>query len=412
LQAFLPDSLAVRDLTDRLFARENDEVKRLSDRFDDDLKRGLLIEQQGAQNVGTTLAAIRKIDDQNRLLHDPRLPGAFADQTSRALQAGNTALAQSLVTAGLSFDPKDSTLTDLRDQVQRAVGAQQILARRQALEASLAPLVSAQATFSDIDAKRADLDELRGIAADSAVIVKVQQLAQRGVSDRAAQLASAGQHAQAIELIAHYADLLPASFVDQHRQKLASARGAFEAEQAAVAQIKTHIDTLLQDPKSDSAWGTQFDRELRQLAAYVSGTDPYVVKAKARVAERYLAQARTFRESQRLTEAGRLLDQARAYAPQSVETEAGLLADARAAQETANQEKNRLAQVDALKTKLLVQARANEVNEALASLRELRANLPATDGYLVLQAPEAIGSAYLRLASNAARRKLRRRCRM
>lgn len=403
LQAFLPDSLAVRDLTDRLFARENDEVKRLSDRFDEDLKRGLLISQQGAQNVGTTLSAIRKIDDQNRLLHDPRLPGAFADQTSRALQAGNTALAQALVAAGLSFDSKDGTLTDLRDQVQRAVGAQQILVRRQALETSLAPLVSAQAKFSDIDAKRTELDELRGIASDSAVIVKVQQLAQRGLSERAAQLASAGQHAQAIELIAHYADLLPTSFVDQQRQKLASARGAFEAEQAAVAQIKTHIDTLLQGQKSDSAWGTQFERELRQLAAYVSGTDPYVVQAKTRAAEGYLAQARTLRESQRLTEAGRLLDQARAYAPQSVEAEARLLADARAAQETANQEKNRLAQVDALKTKLLVQARANEVNEALGSLRELRANLPANDGYLVLQAPEAIGSAYLRLASNAAR---------
>jgi len=378
-------------------------VKRLSDRFDDDLKRGLLIEQQGAQNVGTTLAAIRKIDDQNRLLHDPRLPGAFAEQTGRALQADNTALAQALIVAGLSFDPKDSTLTDLRDQVQRAVGAQQQLARRQALEASLASLVGSRAAFADIDSKRAELDELRSISPDSSVLASVQQLAQRGVSAQVAQLANTGQHAQAIEVLAHYADLLPSSFVDQQRQKLASARGAFEAEQVAVARVKGRIDGLLKDLKADAAWGVKFDRELRQLTAYVPATDPSVVKAKNAAAEGYLAQARTLRESQRLTEAGRVLDQARAYAPQSVEGEAKLLADARAAQETASQQKNRLAQVDALKTKLLVQARANEVNEALASLHELRANLPANDGYLVLQAPEAIGNAYLRLASNAAR---------
>ncbi|HEY0342473.1 MAG TPA: SUMF1/EgtB/PvdO family nonheme iron enzyme, partial [Steroidobacteraceae bacterium] len=106
-----------------------------------------------------------------------------------------------------------------------------------------------------------------------------------------------------------------------------------------------------------------------------------------------------------LTEAGRMLEQARAYAPQSTElaAEAKLLTDARTAQETAARVRNHLAQLDALRTKLLVQASANEVNEALASLQELRANPDANDGFIVVQAPAAIGSAYLRLASNAAR---------
>jgi serine/threonine protein kinase len=405
LQAFLPDSLAVRDLADRLGSRENDEIKRLSDRFDDYLKRGLLIDQQGPQNVGTALASIRRIDGQNRLLRDPRLPGAFAEQTSKALQAKNVTLAQALVAAGLAFDSKDTTLTDLRDQVQRAVGAQTLLARRQALETSLASLASPQATFQDIDGKRAELDELRTIAPDSAVLASVQQLAERGLNTQSAQLAAAGQHAQALQLIARYADLLPTSFVDQQRQKLASARGAFEAEQIAIAQIKTRIDSLLQDQKSDAAWGSQLDRQMRQLSAYVSATDPYVVQVKTRAADGYVAQARTFRASERLTEAQRMLDLARSYAPQNtaIGGEGKLLADARTAQEAAAQQRNRLAQVDALKTKLLVQARANEVNEAIASLQELKANLPANDGYLVVQAPDAIGGAYLRLASNAAK---------
>src|SRR6185312_17395129 len=110
------------------------------------------------------------------------------------------------------------------------------------------------------------------------------------------------------------------------------------------------------------------------------------------------------RGSQRLTEAARMIDQARVYAPQSADlaAETKLLADARSALETAAQQRNRMAQLDALKNKLLVQARANEVNEALASLQELRSNLPAEDGYLAVQAPQAIGGEYLRLASNAA----------
>jgi predicted Ser/Thr protein kinase len=403
LQGFLPDSLAVRDLADRLGARENDEINRLSDRFDDYLKRGLLIPGQGPQNIGTVLEAIRKIDAQNRLLHDPRLPGAFAEQTTRALQAGNTTLAQGLVAAGLTFDSGDPALADLRDQVQRALGQQQLLVRRRSLETSLAALTGANATFADIDAQRAQLEDLRGIAPDSAVLARVQQLAQRGVSAQITRLESTAQHAQALELIARYADLLPTSFVDQQRQKLASERGAFQAEQTAIAQIKSGIDTLLQSEKTDTDWSAQFDRELRQLTAYVSAADPYVVQAKARAAQAYVAEARTLRTSQRLTEAAGMLEQARKYAPQSVEAEAKLLADARSAQQAALQQRNRLAQVDALKTKLLVQARANEVNEALASLQELRTNLPSGDAYLSQQAPQAIGNAYLRLASNAAR---------
>ena len=403
LQAFLPDSLAVRDLADRLTGRENDEIKRLSDRFDDFLKRGLLIDRQGTPNVGTVLTDLRRIDGQNRLLHDPRLPGAFAEQAGKALQAGNATLAQALVMTGQSFDSRDATLADLRDQVQRAIDAQQLLARRKSLEASLASLVGPQAAFADIDARRAQLEELRGIAPDSAVLAGVQQLAQRGVSEQVAQLQANKQLAPALELLANYADLLPATFVDQQRQKLVSARGALQAEQAAIAQIKTSIDTLLQGQKPDADWSAQFDRDLRQLGAYVSASDPYVVQVKARAAEGYLSQERLLRTSQRLTEAGRMLDQARLYAPQSVESEARLLAQARSAQETASQERNRLAQLEALKTKLLVQARANEVNEALTSLQELRVNLPADDGYIALQAPQAIGNAYLRLASNAAR---------
>jgi serine/threonine protein kinase len=61
------------------------------------------------------------------------------------------------------------------------------------------------------------------------------------------------------------------------------------------------------------------------------------------------------------------------------------------------------AQVAALKQTLLTQARRNQVHEAEATLAVIKTMLPATDGFLVRQAPQAIGLAYLRLASRAAK---------
>jgi serine/threonine protein kinase len=405
LNGFLPDSLAVRDLQDRLLARENDEIKRQSDLFDSYLQRGLLIDAQGGQNVGTALAAIQRIDANNRLLRDPRLPGAFAEQARKALQAGNTVLAQSLVAAGLAFDPTDATLADLKDQAQSAAQAGQLAARRKVLEGSLATALGAHATLADLDAHRADIDELRSIAADSATLVRAQDLARREIGQQLAQLEKQGQPAQAQELVAKYADILPGTFVDQQRQELASASGALQQKQAAVQQVEGAIDALLRDQKMDSSWDSAFAHQLRLLSAYVPATDPYVVQVKTRAAQGYLAQARTLRGAERLTEADRMLQQARTYAPGSADlvTEGKLLAQARTSQESAATERNRQAQLEALKQKLLVQAGANDVAEALASIKELRANLPANDGYLVIQAPTAIASAYLRLASIAAK---------
>ena len=405
LNGFLPDSLAVKDLQDRLLTRENDEIKRQSDLFDQYLQRGLLIDTQGPQNVGTALAAIRRIDPTNRLLRDPRLPGAFAEQIRKALRANDAVLAQALVTAGLAFDAQDTTLADLRDQAQRAAGEQRLSARRQTLEAALAAMLGGQVTLADLETRRADIGELRTIAADSATLVKVQDLAQKEVGQQATQLVQQGQPGQAQELVARYADFLPQNFVDQKRQELASARGALQQRDAAVAQLKTGIDALVRDQKTDAAWENEFSHQLRLLTAYLPASDPYVVQVRSRVAGGYVAQARSLRAAQRLAEADRMLQQAKVYSPQSADltAEQKLLADARTTQESAAKERNRLAQLEALKQKLLVQARANDVAEALASMKELHANLPADDSYMAVQAPDAIANAYLRLASSAAK---------
>lgn len=63
----------------------------------------------------------------------------------------------------------------------------------------------------------------------------------------------------------------------------------------------------------------------------------------------------------------------------------------------------RVADLVALRQKLLEQATANQVEEATVSLGELRAGLPANDPFLIDTAPKAMIDAYARLAEVAAR---------
>ncbi len=137
-------------------------------------------------------------------------------------------------------------LADLRDQALRAANEEQLATRAQALEGSLGSLLDGQARFADLEGKRAEIDELRSIAPNSAVLARVQQLAQREVGEQSALLAKQGEHAQALELVARNADLLPTEFVNQQREQLASAQGAAAQRETAVAQIKSRIETLVQ----------------------------------------------------------------------------------------------------------------------------------------------------------------------
>ena len=67
-------------------------------------------------------------------------------------------------------------------------------------------------------------------------------------------------------------------------------------------------------------------------------------------------------------------------------------AEARTKQESDARERSRLANIEAAKQRLLVQAQANEVQEAQASLRELQTSLPPDNAFITTDAPKAIGS--------------------
>jgi hypothetical protein len=119
----------------------------------------------------------------------------------------------------------------------------------------------------------------------------------------------------------------------------------------------------------------------------------------------YLTRAGMLRQAGRLNESARMLEAARTHGASiaSIATEERLLVQAQATQQVEQAERDRVAQIEATKQKLLAQAQANDVLGALATLDALRATLPKRDPFIAEQGPAAIANAYLRGASMAAR---------
>ncbi|MGH8217750.1 MAG: protein kinase domain-containing protein [Steroidobacteraceae bacterium] len=415
LLRYLPDYADAQRISERVTSDINDEIKRQSDRFDRDLAQGRLIPAQGAENIEAVLAAVRRIDPKHPLLHDPRLPGAFAAQTRLALQGSNPALAQQLISSGLELAPSDPSLRDLRDQVRTTVLAQQRATEVANLERSLTALLATRPALSAFGSHRNEMTQLRTDAPGSAVLARVQQYAQGEIERQVRDLAGRHGYANAQSLLARYADLASAAFIEGQREQVDNARLASQNKAAdearlreqRVAQLKGSLDALVRRGPGDDAtsWDANVRDEEGKLSAYLAASDPYFAQVRTATAAAYLQKTDQLLQAQRLTEAGAMLERARAYGPQPAQMarEEQLLATARVQQATQAKARERLAQIQALEQKLLDEARANTVNDALVSLASLKQSLPANDAFLTKDAPNAIGRSYLRLASNAAR---------
>jgi len=115
-QSLYPDSEKLTEDMEALESAHKAEIARQAERFETQLKQGLLIPSQGRDNVQDTLNIIAQLDRSHPLLNDPRLPIAFAGQSAAALTAGKLDLASELLAAGLRLAPNDASLRDLQDR--------------------------------------------------------------------------------------------------------------------------------------------------------------------------------------------------------------------------------------------------------------------------------------------------------
>jgi serine/threonine protein kinase len=426
IKDYFADSQAVQNIADRLSASKREELARYTGALEAALQRGTLIDPQGTPSVAGSLAVVRVIDPRNPLLIDARLPAAFVEQARRALGSADTALATQLVAAGVAIDPGDSTLARLRDEVRNA--------RAQAIEAELngvrpavvAAPVPERAEDMTVEQLRAGIaagleQPSRTLAQARALAGLIAELGRRDATEvpelqRSLKLKLAGDIAtvrnrKGVDEAVRFADGAYALFPDSPvlrksltQMRLAAVEAVARQRDAEIAQAKRNLIALMDERRVDDTWPAAVESLLQRLASTLSPQDLFVEQARIRVAVLYLNRAAALRAAQRHAEAARMLESARIHgaAAGPVAIEAQLQAQALAGQKMAQAERDKVAQIESLKQKLLAQAEANDVASALATLKVLRESLPKKDAFIAEQGPAAIGGAYLRMASAAA----------
>ena len=157
LRRLFPDSQAVSQIGEALTTRKNDEIKRQSDRLDEFLAKGWMVDAQNPESVAGVLRIVAAIDPKHPLLVDPRLPSAYAEQTQLALRKEDVTLAQSLTEAGLIVAPDDRTLKDLNDTVERELARRAQVARMAELRRKLSDELATATSLSAFDPVHEDL---------------------------------------------------------------------------------------------------------------------------------------------------------------------------------------------------------------------------------------------------------------
>jgi len=236
--------------------------------------------------------------------------------------------------------------------------------------------------------------ETLGSIEDLAGLDPGAELATQGRSEVAAKLSTEargiGVRDQdfdgALELVAKSLVLLPneqsllqvqAELQTGRQERLA--RAAAEQE----SDLKAGLERLLKSPAYDSAWEADLRRIIQSLEPLPTSAD-YLSAKKQDVAALYVGRASSLRSEERFDLAERMLNSSewfvRDFGPADQESE--LLTAARRAFNSANQERQQLAQVDGLKRTFATELNAERIPDARRALATLKGLLPGGDTFV------------------------------
>lgn len=344
----------------------------------------------------------------------------------KARLAGAWDQARELVAAGfertddrqikLSFQDELAAIDRGQDAAEQAMAA----AERERLEAERRERITAiKRGFSDfvtaMDATEADaieargfLDRLAGLAPDDGLLATgPAQIAQRFI-DAADALAAAGRWQDAIARIETGQRLQPGSVLLAEALTALQARYAdVQAEQrlAALAAQEQQLDTLLDSPAFTPDWSRQVRAALEALTALgdAGGVDAIAQRLNGLYQERIAQQ----RDASEFNAARALLEQWEELVPDAIAQQARTRKSVDAALvawEQAADERRRQAEIDARMQSLRTQAQADQPEQALATLEELRGRLDTDNPFVTTEAPRLIADAYVRLAEESRER--------
>ena len=255
--------------------------------------------------------------------------------------------------------------------------------------------------------------ETLGLIEDLAGLDPGAELATQGRSEVAARLSTAARGIGirdqdfdgAMDLIAGSLALLPnAQSLRQAQAELQTERQSYLTRVAAEqeSELKAELERLLESPAYDGAWEAELRRTVQSLEPLAGGAE-YLGARRQDVAALYVGRAKSLRTEERFDLAERMLNSSewfvRDFGP--ADQEGQLLAAARRAFDSANQERQLLAQVDGLKRTFETELNAERIPDARRALATLQGLLPGGDTFVTVEAPQNIADTYSRMATRA-----------
>jgi len=239
------------------------------------------------------------------------------------------------------------------------------------------------------------------------------ELATQGRSEVAARLSTEARGIgirdqdfdSAMDLIAGSLVLLPnAQSLRQAQAELQTERQSYLTRVAAEqeSELKAELERLLGSPAYDGAWEAELRRIVQSLEP-LAGSAEYLGARRQDVAALYVGRAKSLRTEERFDLAERMLNSSewfvRDFGP--TDQEGQLLAAARRVFDSANQERQLLAQVDGLKRTFETELNAERIPDARRALATLRGLLSGGDTFVSVEAPQNIADTYSRMAARA-----------
>ncbi|MEL7451285.1 MAG: SUMF1/EgtB/PvdO family nonheme iron enzyme, partial [Pseudomonadota bacterium] len=432
LQRYSPvlDETFVQTQRDRITAAEDSHTARMTGLFDEFL-RAVQAGRLDSPATGSAQDFLQQLVDAGAdaaMLQQARsgLGQAYLSRAREARAATNYDEARAQVQLGLNVQPgetlersllAENTEIDTSEQLQQTLAdeaaRERLAAERQARIEALRDEFQQGLRADTFRTETASallqtLDQLAAVSPTDPLLTNGRAEVGRRLTELARAEAAAGNWDAAIELatdslvVIPDSELLSSTLADLRSQRDANERQV-QAEQ--LQQRRDRLDALLASPQYNDNWDNEVRNELAALSSMMAADDPYLSARRDQAARLYLGQATERRLEQRFSEANAMLDRGLRFAQLAeIETERELVEAARAAFEAERAQQNRLAKIEGDKQTFLVQARADSVTKAKATLATLSQALPANDTFLTTTAPDALASAYERLAGQSAER--------
>lgn len=414
VRKFYPDSAQVQSLQTGLTDRRNTLISQLNTTFGEYLADdSRLLPLENEEDITDVLQRLRVAAPQNAMLDDARLTTRYAELAEAAINDRDWARASEYLKAGLNYASSDALLLNLDDQVDREL-------KRQAdtkLVADIKSRLNAQrSSMNSVEGYAAAVDDLNRLAElrpDDALLGQVLGPLRETVRASITQFANAGDFARAESLMFTFARLFPVGSLLSMRDLLSKSEVSAGYQPTnlgealdALNQRRARMEELLTKPTFDNEWNDSLAKEFKESIALLRPGNVWFEDMQQKIVGAFVQQAKGLIDADRFDAARRALEVGESFRPglPLFEEQRAVLAQAESQFKREQEERLRVARIDALKNTLTTQANANEVQPASRTLESLRNELPAGDEFVSTTGPTVIAEAYLRLANIQAER--------